>query len=58
MGRQLIELARKTDPSVRVTAQTLPTENASTRVLQKLGFTRIGEVNHPEDGLVWEWHLL
>jgi hypothetical protein len=26
-----------------------------TRILQKLGFELWGEVDHPEDGLVWEW---
>jgi len=36
-------------------AHTLPTPNASTRVLAKCGFERIGEVVDPEDGLVWRW---
>ncbi len=38
-----------------VRAHTLPTPNASTRVLQKCGFAHIGEVVDPEDGLVWRW---
>ena len=38
-----------------VRAHTLPTSNASTRVLAKCGFKRIGEVVDPEDGLVWRW---
>jgi ribosomal-protein-alanine N-acetyltransferase len=38
-----------------VRAHTLPTPNASTRVLTKCGFERIGEVVDPEDGLVWRW---
>ncbi len=38
-----------------VRAQTLPTPNASTRVLDKCGFQRIGEVHDPDDGLVWRW---
>jgi ribosomal-protein-alanine N-acetyltransferase len=38
-----------------VRAHTLPTPNASTRVLSKCGFERIGEVVDPEDGLVWRW---
>ena len=38
-----------------VRAHTLPTPNASTRVLAKCGFERIGEVTDPEDGLVWRW---
>lgn len=38
-----------------VMAHTLPEANASTRVLTKCGFRRIGDVMHPEDGLVWRW---
>jgi RimJ/RimL family protein N-acetyltransferase len=38
-----------------VRAHTLPEPNASTRVLAKCGFRRIGEVIDPEDGLVWRW---
>ena len=38
-----------------VRAHTLPEPNASTRVLTKCGFHRIGEVMDPDDGLVWRW---
>ena len=38
-----------------VLAHTLPEPNASTRVLTKCGFRKIGEVIDPEDGLVWRW---
>lgn len=38
-----------------VRAHTLPEPNASTHVLTKCGFRRIGEVIDPEDGLVWRW---
>lgn len=57
MARQLIELAAQTAPEVKITAQTLPEKSASTSVLQKLGFVHAKDVQHPEDGLVWEWHL-
>ena len=40
-----------------VRAHTFPTLNASTRVLAKCGFTHSGEVEDPEDGLVWRWGL-
>lgn len=44
------------DAAVRcVRAHTLPTRNASTRVLKKCGFEYQGEVEDPEDGLVWRW---
>ena len=39
----------------RVRAHTLPTKNASTRVLTKCGFQRVGDVVDPEDGPVWRW---
>jgi hypothetical protein len=42
---------------VTVAAQTLPEENASTSILKKLKFSFVGSVEHPEDGLVWEWQL-
>jgi [ribosomal protein S5]-alanine N-acetyltransferase len=38
-----------------VRAHTLPTANASTRVLAKCGFRRVGTVVDPEDGTVWRW---
>jgi RimJ/RimL family protein N-acetyltransferase len=38
-----------------VRAHTLAESNASTRVLTKCRFRRIGEVIDPEDGLVWRW---
>ena len=38
-----------------VRAHTRPESNASTRVLTKCGFQRIGEVDDPEDGRVWRW---
>jgi RimJ/RimL family protein N-acetyltransferase len=44
------------DDLVRVLrAHTLPESNASTRVLTKNGFAKLGEVMDPEDGRVWRW---
>ena len=57
MARKLIEVARMADPKVTVVAQTLPEENASTRILGKLGFSQTGTVVHLDDGLVWQWEL-
>lgn len=57
MARALIELARSTDPAIRLFAQTLPHESASTAILRRLGFEHTRDVQHPADGLVWEWHL-
>jgi len=53
--RGLVAFASR-DHRVRVLrAHTLPTENASTRVLSKNGFHKLGEVIDPEDGRVWRW---
>jgi [ribosomal protein S5]-alanine N-acetyltransferase len=38
-----------------VRAHTRPENGASARVLAACGFTRVGEVVDPEDGLVWRW---
>ena len=53
--KQLIELSLATDPSVRITARTLPEKNYSTRILEKNSFILLGFVTDPEDGEVWEW---
>ena len=55
MARRLIAIAREGDPSVSIIAHTLTEENASNRILKKLGFVFAGAVNHPEDGNIWEW---
>ena len=39
----------------RLRAHTLPERNASTRILEKVGFRWLGEVIDPEDGPVWRW---
>lgn len=51
----LLRFAADDDRVRLVRAHTLPEANASTRVLTKCGFVRIGEVIDPEDGLVWRW---
>jgi RimJ/RimL family protein N-acetyltransferase len=56
-ARGLADFAFRSGAVSLVYAHTLPHENASTRVLTKCGFERIGEVMHPEDGLVWRWEL-
>lgn len=53
----LVEIARRTSPSVTITAQTLPEDNASTAVLRKVWFEYFSMIEHPEDGKVWEWRL-
>jgi [ribosomal protein S5]-alanine N-acetyltransferase len=53
--RQLVELSLKTDPTLLITARTLPENNFSTRILLKNQFQFSGEMTDPEDGLLWEW---
>jgi RimJ/RimL family protein N-acetyltransferase len=55
--RKLVELSLKTDPSLRITARTLPEKNFSTRILEKNNFVFAGTVDDPEDGEVWEWEF-
>jgi RimJ/RimL family protein N-acetyltransferase len=51
----LVELAAVSGRVRLIRAHTLPTPNASTRVLAKCGFEHVGEVIDPEDGPVWRW---
>jgi RimJ/RimL family protein N-acetyltransferase len=57
MASELVRMATNASPALIVAAQTLPEENASTSILKKLQFRLVGIVDHPEDGLVWEWQL-
>jgi [ribosomal protein S5]-alanine N-acetyltransferase len=56
MARQLVSMARDARSDVIVVAQTLPERSASHRVLEKVGFSCVGSLEHPEDGTVLEWH--
>jgi [ribosomal protein S5]-alanine N-acetyltransferase len=51
----LIEYAIESRHIRTIRAHTLPETNASTRVLQKCRFKKIGEVRDPENNLVWQW---
>ncbi len=53
--KELVALSLKTNPSVRITARTLPEKNYATKILEKNNFELIGSVHDPEDGEVWEW---
>lgn len=57
MAEALVEIAWDDPKPERVIAHTLPQENASTRILQRLGFTRAGEAVDPDEGAVWLWSL-
>jgi len=55
MATRLKDLAL-TSPSVHlIIAHTLPERNPSTRILEKIGLRRTGEIEDPVDGIVWRW---
>ena len=44
------------EPRVRIVrAHTAPRPGASPGILRKCGFTHLGAIDDPEDGLVWRW---
>ena len=53
----LIARALESDRVRKVPAYTSPERNASTKILEKCGFTLQEEFTHPEDGLIWRWEL-
>ena len=55
MCRELVQLALEADPTLRITARTLPEENYSTKILRSNGFIWAGMTWEEEDGDVWEW---
>lgn len=54
--RRLITQAREGKVSL-VCAHTLAEENASTKVLKRLGFFKAGELTDPDEGPLWRWEL-
>jgi [ribosomal protein S5]-alanine N-acetyltransferase len=58
MAAQLVAMARSSTEVELIVAHTLPEENASVRILRRLGFRLVGEViDDPADGPVWRWEL-
>ena len=55
--RQLVLLSLQTDPTVRITARTLPENSASISILEKNSFECLGTVHDEEDGDVLEWEF-
>lgn len=55
MVGQLLALASAEDANLVIAAQTLPEQGPSTSILKKHGFVFHHSLQHPEDGLVWEW---
>lgn len=55
MCGQLVALASRTDPSLKITARTFTADNASASILRRNGFEYQGIVFDEEDGDVCEW---
>jgi [ribosomal protein S5]-alanine N-acetyltransferase len=56
-ARQLIEIAFESNLVDWVCAHTLAESNASTRVLEKCGMTKVSETVDPDVGKVWRWEI-
>ncbi len=57
MVRQLLRIAKATQPDLTVIAHTANEENASNAILKKFGFQFAGVFDDAEDGQMWTWHL-
>jgi [ribosomal protein S5]-alanine N-acetyltransferase len=55
--KTLVEISQKTDPTIIITAKTAPEHNASTKILQKNGFSFREIVQDHEIGDAWLWVL-
>ncbi len=53
----LIDIAHQCETKLVITALTLPHTNASSRILQRLGFHFHGMAHDADAGEVWEWRL-
>jgi len=58
IAQMLVQISLQTDPSIRITAQTLKEENYSVRILRKNNFKLIGTAIDEDEGEVWEWEYL
>jgi ribosomal-protein-alanine N-acetyltransferase len=56
-ARHLVEIARSSPTTVEIFAKTMPEANASTRILERLGFEKIGVETDHEIGDAWAWLL-
>ncbi len=57
MAQELLARAFAEPVVNSVIAHTKGKKSASARVLEKVGMTCTGQVDHPEDGRVWRWDL-
>lgn len=55
MCRELVKRARTHQPSIILTARTMPQRNPATTILERNGFVLVGTVMDEDDREVWEW---
>jgi ribosomal-protein-alanine N-acetyltransferase len=55
VAQALVDYAVQIGHASIIRAHSLPETNASTRVLDKCGFKKIGEITDPENNRVWRW---
>lgn len=56
-ARSLVQIARRHSPGIEISAKTMPEPNASTRILEGLGFELVGAAVDHEIGEAWAWLL-
>lgn len=57
IARMLVKLARDTDPSVTLIAQTESRDGASAHILEKLGFVFDRQIVSTDQGPLFQWQL-
>jgi [ribosomal protein S5]-alanine N-acetyltransferase len=57
MATELATRARRNGQVATLVAHTLAQENASVRILRRLGMKQVGETIDPDDGPVWRWEM-
>ncbi len=55
--KELVAISKRTDPTLLITAKTMPEHNASTKILQKNGFEFAEIVQDHEIGDAWLWTI-
>lgn len=53
--KELVSIAKRTDPNLEIFAKTAPEKNASTTILKRNGFVFTSVVQDHEIGDAWEW---
>jgi RimJ/RimL family protein N-acetyltransferase len=56
-AKGLLDHAFRQSGVQKVIAHTLPEENPSARLLEKIGFAQTEDVNDPDEGFVWRWEI-